>query len=40
MITSIKNAHMYKSHRYDKLVTGTTQWGYDIPVTEPGIYGC
>lgn len=28
---------MYKSHRYG---LGGTAWGYDLPVMEPGVYGC
>lgn len=36
----VKNGPMYKSHRYGKLDAGTTPWGYDIPVAEPGTYGC
>lgn len=32
-----KNEPMYKSHRYG---TGNSVWGYDIPVMEPGTYGC
>lgn len=32
-----KNLPIYSSHRFG--VDGAT-WGYDIPVMEPGIYGC
>lgn len=32
-----KNRPMYKSHRYG---IDATEWGYDIPVMEPGTYGC
>lgn len=32
-----KNLIMYKSHRFG--VDGAS-WGYDIPVADPGVYGC
>eukprot|EP00177_Eucheuma_denticulatum_P005364 GFKZ01009757.1.p1 GENE.GFKZ01009757.1~~GFKZ01009757.1.p1 ORF type:complete len:782 (+),score=108.35 GFKZ01009757.1:422-2767(+) len=32
-----RNQVMYKSHRYG---LGSTAWGYDLPVMEPGVYGC
>lgn len=35
-----KNEPMYKSHRFGKPAAGTVPWGYDIPVAEPGTYGC
>lgn len=32
-----KNLPMYKSHRYG---VQNDEWGYDIPVQKPGVYGC